>query len=176
MGRSLIRDIGEALAKYDIAPDSIEFDVRETTLSGLTPAQTAALDALCNLGVRIAIDDFGSELSSLGYVQKFHIAHLKIGRAIVQTAGNDVGRAAAVRAIVDFASDLGVGVVAERRNQGSARNAACARAARDGPGLPLQQGTGRRGRDRRLARQGRDLHRPRDGTRNPRRIECTMTG
>ncbi len=112
-GDQLIREIGEALAKYGIAPDSIEFDVLETTLAGLTPAQAAALDAMSKLGVRIAIDDFGSELSSLGYVQKFHIAHLKIGRAIVQTAGQDVGRAAAVRAIVDFANDLGVGVVAE---------------------------------------------------------------
>lgn len=112
-GDQLIGEIAEALAKHKITPSSIEFDVREMTLVGMTPTQASTLDALCKLGVRIAIDDFGSELSSLGYVQKFHIGRLKIGRNIIQSATNDASRTAAVKAIIDFATDLGVSVVVE---------------------------------------------------------------
>lgn len=113
VGDQLVREVSEILAHYAIAPECIELDIRETSLPGMNPSQASTLEDLRGLGLRIAIDDFGSELSSLGYVRKYRAAHLKIGRSIVGMAASDASSAATVRAIADFAGDLGIGVIVE---------------------------------------------------------------
>jgi EAL domain-containing protein (putative c-di-GMP-specific phosphodiesterase class I) len=112
-GDALVDDVTATLAEFGVAPASIEFDVMEAVLAGLTSAQSDVLEKLHNLGVHIALDDFGSELSSLNYLRKYHVDHLKICRPFVQTATTDARSAAAIRAIVGLARDLNIGIIAE---------------------------------------------------------------
>lgn len=65
------------------------------------------------LGVRIALDDFGAGASSFGYLKKLKVDLLKIDGSFIRDVIDDPLDAAAVRSFVDVARVLGVGTVAE---------------------------------------------------------------
>ncbi len=112
-GAELLRDVGQSLSRWHIAPSSLEFEVTEATLVQLTLLQNDVLQQLRHLGIRIAIDDFGSEYSSFEYLRSYRVSQLKIAGAFVSAAGTDPDRAATIRAIVNLARELDVGVIAE---------------------------------------------------------------
>jgi diguanylate cyclase (GGDEF)-like protein/PAS domain S-box-containing protein len=112
-GQKLVRDVKETLAKWGLAPSDLEFDVTEATLAQLRWAQNDTLPQLRELGVKIAIDDFGSEYSSFDYVRAFGVNHLKIAQSYVNSSTRDPRSAATIRAMVNFARDVGIDVIAQ---------------------------------------------------------------
>jgi predicted signal transduction protein with EAL and GGDEF domain len=60
-GHALLRDVTETIATWGLTASDLEFDVTEATLAQLTWTQNEVLPQLRQLGVKIAIDDFGSE-------------------------------------------------------------------------------------------------------------------
>jgi diguanylate cyclase (GGDEF)-like protein/PAS domain S-box-containing protein len=111
--QELIRDVTETLARWGLVPSDLEFDVTEATLAQLTWAQNDVLPQLRQLGVKIAIDDFGSEYSSFDYVRAYRVNHLKIAQSFINRSTTDPECAATIRAIVNFAHDVGIGVIAQ---------------------------------------------------------------
>ncbi|HYD64278.1 putative bifunctional diguanylate cyclase/phosphodiesterase [Azospirillum sp.] len=71
------------------------------------------LSELADIGVQVAIDDFGSGYSSLSYVQQLPVAKLKIDRAFIIDVPENSRNAALVRAAVGMAHGLGLVTVAE---------------------------------------------------------------
>ncbi|MDP9082925.1 MAG: EAL domain-containing protein [Pseudomonadota bacterium] len=112
-GQDLVRDVTETIAKWGLRPSDIEFDVTEATLAQLTWTQNEVLPQLRQLGVKIAIDDFGSEYSSFDYVRAYRVNHLKIAQSFINRSTNDPESAATIRAIVNFAHDIGIVVIAQ---------------------------------------------------------------
>jgi EAL domain-containing protein (putative c-di-GMP-specific phosphodiesterase class I) len=94
-------------------PSDISFDVTEATLAKATLMHREILTELRDLGVRIAIAEFGSEYSSLNYLRTYRVSHLKIAQSFIDAAVNDTERANTMRAIVNFAHELGIGVLAQ---------------------------------------------------------------
>jgi EAL domain-containing protein (putative c-di-GMP-specific phosphodiesterase class I) len=112
-GLELVRDVTQTLAKWGLTPSDLEFDVTEATLAQLKWAQNDVLPQLRQLGVKIAIDDFGSEYSSFDYVRAYRVNHLKIAQSFVDRSTSDPECAATIRAIVNFARDIGISVIAQ---------------------------------------------------------------
>ena len=112
-GQELVRDVTDTLAKWGLVASDLEFDVTEATLAQLTWAQNEVLPQLRQLGVKIAIDDFGSEYSSFEYVRAYRVNHLKIAQSFINRSTTDPECAATVRAIVNFAHDVGIAVIAQ---------------------------------------------------------------
>jgi len=112
-GQELVRDVTETLNKWGLAPSDLEFDVTEATLAQLTWTQNPILPQLRELGVKIAIDDFGSEYSSFDYVRAYRVNHLKIAQSFINRSTTDAESAATIRAIVNFARDIGIVVIAQ---------------------------------------------------------------
>jgi diguanylate cyclase (GGDEF)-like protein/PAS domain S-box-containing protein len=112
-GQELVRDVTETLAKWGLAPSDLEFDVTEATLAQLTWTQNEVLAQLRELGVKIAIDNFGSEYSSFDYVRSYRVNHLKIAQSFISRSTRDPESAATIRAIVNFAHDIGIVVIAQ---------------------------------------------------------------
>jgi diguanylate cyclase (GGDEF)-like protein/PAS domain S-box-containing protein len=111
--RDLIRTVVDATARWRISPCDLEFDVTEAILAQTTFMQNDVLAQLRELGARIAIDDFGTEYSSFEYLRAYRVSHLKIARSYIQAAPTDPESAATVRAIMNIARELDIGVIAE---------------------------------------------------------------
>ena len=71
------------------------------------------LAQLRELGVRLAMDDFGTGYASLGYLQKFRFDKIKIDRSFVRNLGVDRNAAAIVCAVVGMCDALGMSTNAE---------------------------------------------------------------
>jgi len=112
-GPALIRDVTDTLKKWGLNPSDLEFDVTEATLAQLKWSQNDVLPQLRSLGVKIAIDGFGSEYSSFDYIKEYRVNHLKIARSYIREATTSAEHATAVRAILRFAHDIGIAVIAQ---------------------------------------------------------------
>jgi diguanylate cyclase (GGDEF)-like protein/PAS domain S-box-containing protein len=112
-GQDLVSDVTQTLAKWGLEPSDLEFDVTEATLAQLKWTENDVLPQLRQLGVKIAIDDFGTEYSSFDYVRAYRVNHLKIAQSFVNRSTTDPECAATIRAIVSFARDVGIGVIAQ---------------------------------------------------------------
>jgi diguanylate cyclase (GGDEF)-like protein len=112
-GHELVRDVTQTLAKWNLVPSDLEIDVTEAMLAQLTLTQNEVLPQLRQLGVKIAIDDFGSEYSSFDYIRAFRVNHLKLDPSLIGRSATDPESAATIRAIVSFAHDVGITVIAQ---------------------------------------------------------------
>lgn len=78
------------------------------------PAQTArVLEALRQLGVLIALDDFGVGHSSLAYLKLFPVDLLKLDRCFISGIGKDVREEQLIEIMISLAHRIGAKVVAE---------------------------------------------------------------
>jgi diguanylate cyclase (GGDEF)-like protein/PAS domain S-box-containing protein len=112
-GQALIREVTETLEKWGLPASSLEFDVTEATLAQLKWSQSDVLPQLRALGVKIAIDGFGSEYSSFDYIKEYGVNHLKMAPSYIDERAINADDAAAMRAIMAFARDMGIAVIAQ---------------------------------------------------------------
>ena len=86
----------------------------------------AKLQLLRDMGVGLAVDDFGTGWSSLSYLRTLPVDTVKVDRSFVAGLGHDQDVAALTRAIVRLASDLGMALIAEGVEEEQARPGSCA--------------------------------------------------
>ena len=103
----------EILRETGIQPQDIKLEVTESTIMGNISTITSALQHLHDQGLMISMDDFGTGLSSLSYLDSFPIDVLKIDRGFIQPLDSKRGYAAIVHAIITLAHNLNMQVVAE---------------------------------------------------------------
>src|SRR5262249_24895811 len=101
------------LSETGIKPSLLELEITENTILSDPVRTRTILNRLKELGVRLAIDDFGSGYSSLGYLKRLPLDVLKIDKSFVMTMMADEDSAAIVRSTIDLAHNLGLEVVAE---------------------------------------------------------------
>jgi diguanylate cyclase (GGDEF)-like protein/PAS domain S-box-containing protein len=109
----LARFIADALSDTGIAPQRLEVELTESLLMEDNDTTRGVLDRLADLGVRIAMDDFGTGHSSLSYLKRFDIDTLKIDRSFVSELPHDTEDNAIATAIVAMGHSLHMKVVAE---------------------------------------------------------------
>lgn len=104
--------VAEILARTGLAPDKLVLEIVESIveLDGHSPIYV--LNRLRDLGVKIAIDDFGIG-SSLSFLKHFPIDILKIDQSFISDMVKAGGDAAFIRAIIAMAHSLKLKVIAE---------------------------------------------------------------
>jgi EAL domain-containing protein (putative c-di-GMP-specific phosphodiesterase class I) len=106
-------EIAASMATWDIEPGSIEVELTETVLMEITKKHGETFERLRQLGVRIAIDDFGIGYSSLKYLTIYPVNRLKIAQELVFRVTTDPRNATVVCAAIRLAKELGIEVIAE---------------------------------------------------------------
>jgi diguanylate cyclase (GGDEF)-like protein len=104
----------EALKASGLSPKRLELEVTESVLLEEHRDVLDTLQKLHDLGVRIALDDFGSGYSSLGYLRRFPFDKIKLDRSFVSELSDKGGNSSAiVRTVAALGSNLGIATTAE---------------------------------------------------------------
>jgi EAL domain-containing protein (putative c-di-GMP-specific phosphodiesterase class I) len=107
----LPEQIGAALAEREIPGDQLTVEVTETAILADPERARAVLGAIRDLGVDVAVDDFGTGHASISRLHRLPISEVKIDRSFVNLV--DERNRAYLTAIVRFAQALGLRIVAE---------------------------------------------------------------
>ena len=105
--------VKEILSAKSLAPEILEIEITESMLMSDAPNVVAALEALHDFGVNIAMDDFGTGYSSLSYLRRFPIDTIKIDRSFVADIVTSKDYAEIIRTIINMGKTLNRKVIAE---------------------------------------------------------------
>jgi diguanylate cyclase (GGDEF)-like protein len=96
-----------------VSPKRLCFEITESSaINNLKPA-LHFIESVRRAGATVALDDFGSGLSSFGYLKRFQADYLKIDGAFISNIDTDSANFATVKAIVTLARAHGLRTVAE---------------------------------------------------------------
>jgi len=113
MHGDLVGLVHSILVETGLSPGRLELEITEGVLIEDFDRGLSLLRRLKALGVRIAMDDFGSGYSSLTYLQAFPFDKIKIDRAFVMNLGRNPQSAAIIRAMIGLGHGLDISIVAE---------------------------------------------------------------
>ncbi|HEY4582934.1 MAG TPA: EAL domain-containing protein [Lysobacter sp.] len=109
----LLEDVEQVVRELKLPPGALELELTESVIVD-DPARAAqVMVALAELGVTLAIDDFGVGYSSLSYLKRLPIHRLKIDRSFVNDLESDASDRSICEAVIALARTLHLGVVAE---------------------------------------------------------------
>ncbi len=114
-----LRNLGYAisvekiLAETGLDPKYLEIELTENVLSQDSETSKLTLDALSELGVKLAMDGFGTGFSSLNNLRRFPIDILKLDRSIINSIDSSDDDAAVVTAAINMGLNLNQRIVAE---------------------------------------------------------------
>ncbi|CAG4883239.1 Signal transduction protein [Georgfuchsia toluolica] len=94
-------------------PHKLKLELTESMLMDNVEDLIVKMTALKAEGVGFALDDFGTNYSSLTYLKRLPLDQLKIDRSIVRDILTDTGDATIARTIVTLAQSMGLNVIAE---------------------------------------------------------------
>jgi diguanylate cyclase (GGDEF)-like protein/PAS domain S-box-containing protein len=104
--------VADALARYRIDPGQLLIEVRESPIHE-ADRTLEVIQRLHALGIRVGLDDFGTEHSSLSRLRQLPVQVLKVDRSFLRDVPHDAASAGIVRAIATLGAGLGMDVVAE---------------------------------------------------------------
>ncbi|MFC7685311.1 EAL domain-containing protein [Ureibacillus sp. GCM10028918] len=112
LSHTIVEKVQQSLTRCNIEPSNLELEITESMAMDVTNA-ISIMKELNQLGVQIAIDDFGKGFSSLNYLKNFPIHRLKIDRSFVNDILKNQNDAKIISAIIHLAHSLNLGVIAE---------------------------------------------------------------
>jgi EAL domain-containing protein (putative c-di-GMP-specific phosphodiesterase class I) len=108
-----INNLCLVLEETGLEPGCLELELTENVLMQDAEFADPVLHSLSDLGVKLAIDDFGIGYSSLSYLKQFPINTLKIDQSFVHKMINNPNDASIVTAVINLGKTLKLRVIAE---------------------------------------------------------------
>jgi diguanylate cyclase (GGDEF)-like protein len=106
-------DVQELLRRHGIPPNMLVLEITETVVMRELEVVDEVLGALREIGVQLAVDDFGTGFSSLTFLTRITVDEVKVDRSFVARMADSPHAAAIVRATIDLGRELNLRVVAE---------------------------------------------------------------
>ncbi|RWN55313.1 bifunctional diguanylate cyclase/phosphodiesterase [Mesorhizobium sp.] len=101
------------LQQTGLPPSRLQLEITEGVLIQNSRNALNMLTEIRNIGVGLALDDFGSGYSSFGYLADFNLDRLKIDRSFLSGLEASKKKQNVVRGIIALANSLGLTVLAE---------------------------------------------------------------
>ncbi|WP_265529634.1 putative bifunctional diguanylate cyclase/phosphodiesterase [Sphingomicrobium marinum] len=108
-----VDDVAAIIEAAKIDPAVLTLEITESAFIRSPEQALASLDRLRALGLRLSIDDYGTGLSTLSYLQKMPVQELKIDRSFITELLTRESDRVLVRSTIDMAHELELTVVAE---------------------------------------------------------------
>ncbi len=105
--------VAGALDATGLPARTLGVEITESALTESVEVAAASLAALRDLGVSVAVDDFGTGYASYSYLKRFPLDALKIDRSFVTDLFRGAKDAAILTGILTLAHSLGLQIVAE---------------------------------------------------------------
>jgi len=110
---AFIRLVETSLGENHLPPASLELELNEGQAALILEKDTRPIELLRQLGVRIAIDDFGSSFNSLARLNTLSISSLKINADFVQDLAHSADARAISNSMIAIGQALGIEVIAQ---------------------------------------------------------------
>jgi EAL domain-containing protein (putative c-di-GMP-specific phosphodiesterase class I) len=110
--KELLRNIETLLKKYKMC-DRTVFEIVESDAIEDYKFTKEFVNRFRSIGIRIAIDDFGSGYANFSHIMELEPEYLKIDGSLIKNIQNDNKSFIMVKSIIQFAKDLGVKTIAE---------------------------------------------------------------
>jgi EAL domain-containing protein (putative c-di-GMP-specific phosphodiesterase class I) len=105
--------IAEMVERSGVEPSSLELEITESAIIADPERAGATLGRIRALGVRVAVDDFGTGFSSMSHLKRLPLTALKIDVSFVRQMLASPADRAIVESTIHLAHDLGLSVIAE---------------------------------------------------------------
>ncbi|MFO7807807.1 ammonium transporter [Guyparkeria sp.] len=109
----LLAEIQVLLERHQVPGETVCFEITETSAIGNVQAARHFIDRLTGAGCRFSLDDFGSGLSSFGYLRNLPVHFVKIDGAFIREISKNPTDEAMVRSIHSIARTMGLQTIAE---------------------------------------------------------------
>jgi EAL domain-containing protein (putative c-di-GMP-specific phosphodiesterase class I) len=109
----LVVRVSEAIRAARLEPGAVTLEITETAMMRDAEVAGRRLADLKQLGLRLALDDFGIGYSSLHYLHRFPIDLVKVAKPFVDALGEGSNQAVFTQSIVDLCRTLGLAALAE---------------------------------------------------------------
>ena len=105
--------VAQALRDAQLKPSSLCLELTESALVENTANAIAILRRLKEMGIKLSLDDFGTEYSSFAYLRTFELDELKIDQSFIREIRTHPGAEHIVRSMIDVAKGFHLTTVAE---------------------------------------------------------------
>lgn len=110
---NLVKKVKKVLRETELDPDYLEIEITESIAMDRKSNIIETLNTFKNMGISIAIDDFGTEYSSLSYMKYLPMNRIKVAKQFVQGIGINDKDESITQAILVMAKSMGLDVIAE---------------------------------------------------------------
>ena len=110
---SFMKFVIDAFERTGVLPEQICFEITETTAVANLMQATRFISVLKGMGCEFSLDDFGTGLSSFGYLQTLKVDYLKIDGSFVRDMTNNPVNRAVVEAANQIGHAMGIQTIAE---------------------------------------------------------------
>ncbi|GMM92552.1 putative bifunctional diguanylate cyclase/phosphodiesterase [Qipengyuania sp. MTN3-11] len=119
--RDMVALIANVLDETGADPAWLTLELTERLIATDSPEMLRIFREVRELGVGLSIDDFGTEYSSLRYLDRFPVTEVKIDRSFVSDLQHHAAKRIIVGAVIQLGAELGIDIVAEGIEQESDR-------------------------------------------------------
>lgn len=110
---NLVDELAQVIASAGLSASQLEVEIAETSLTDNLDAALRQLHKLRELGVRVALDDFGAGDCSLRLLRDLPIDTLKLDRHLVALLPESQANVALVRCVIELCQQYNISVIAE---------------------------------------------------------------
>lgn len=107
-----VGDVKQALDDFDLDPADLELEITESIMQNIETS-SSVLKQLKELGIQIALDDFGKGYSSLSYLKHLPIDKIKIDKSFVDDILDSGLNGSIAKAIIEMSHTMNFSVIAE---------------------------------------------------------------
>ncbi len=111
--RALVENVRRVLAETGIPAESLGFEMPESLILENAGTTFGTLQALKDMGIRLAVDDFGTGYTNMNSLKSFPVDMIKIHQSFIHKLDGSPADEAIVKALITLGTNLGMEVVAE---------------------------------------------------------------